>query len=132
MKTIFVGALLICIALVSYSSRKRKGTIALDNIEKKRIEGVLNFDNVIGWFKTLHLDQETDTPFIANPKDRDCLKEKMGVTLNIQLSSEKNYLLLGVYNSKDNIITHSLLIEADLFDGKTTEVLGNEAFVVLK
>lgn len=132
MKSLIVGALLICVALVSYSSRKRKGTIALDNIEKKRIEGVLNFENVIGWFKTLHLDKETDSPFIANPKERDSLKEKMGVTINLQLSSENKYLLLGVFNSKDNKITHSLLIEADSFDSKTIEVLGNEPFVVLK
>ena len=131
MKSLIICALVFCAALLTYSSRKKKGIINLDTIEKKKIDGELSFDNVIGWFKTLHLNKVTDTPFIANPKHLDFLNNKYGVKCNFQLLENKEYLLLGVYKEKEEELIHSLLIEANSIDNKTKEVLGKEALVVL-
>ena len=40
-------------------------------------------------------------------------------------------LFVGVFNEEKNEIIHAQIIEADSFDDKILEVLGNEAIVVL-
>lgn len=95
------------------------------NVEKKIIDGELNFQDVVSWFKNIdNLNQEIDTPFIAKA-DKFC--DLLGCT-----PTKKNSIFIGVYNNKSEIITHALLIETDHLDSKTKEILGNESLVVLQ
>ena len=72
------------------------------------IEGCLNFArNVVGWFKSLNLQQGRDVPFIANANQQ-VFKEML-----------------------QNEITHNEYIEADALDQRTQQVLGKEELVVL-
>lgn len=111
---------------------KKKSVIYFSAHERKTIAGTLSFGDVVGWFKTIQgLNQDADTPFIADAQQKDCLKEKMHVVLKEEVTPGKKSILLGVYNQAANKITHSCLVEADDLDEKLKETLGNEFFVVL-
>ncbi len=95
----------------------------LKQINRKKVDGTLVFEDIVGWFKSIdNIDKETDTPFIA---DANKFKDMLGP------SSSKKSILIGVYNKKNDVITHHLLLEADDIDKKTREILGGESLVVL-
>ncbi len=94
------------------------------NLVRRVINGILNFvGQVVNWFKSLHLDPQKDTPFIANAEDfKDMLKT----------APRKNVgIFEGVYNEETDEITANRYLEADEVDEKTKEVLGKESLVVL-
>lgn len=96
------------------------------NLVKYIIRGILNFaTHVVGWFRKIYnLDQEVDTPFIADAEQfKDMLKT--APTKNVGIFQ-------GVYNEEEDEITHHQYLEADAVDAKTREVLGNEDLVVLQ
>lgn len=96
----------------------------LENIEIKQVQGVLALEDVVAWFRNIpDLDQNVDTPFIA--------KEEEFSELLHRTSARNTGLFMGVYNDSLNVITHALIIEADGFDIKLKEILGNEPLVVL-
>lgn len=89
----------------------------------KTIEGKVNFQDIVAWFKSLPLDKNKHVPFIAKAdqfKDMLNYKPKKNTTL-----------FIGVFDEEKNEIIHAQIIEADSFDEQTREILGNEAFVVL-
>ncbi|MDD6670121.1 MAG: hypothetical protein PUE54_10855 [Bacteroidales bacterium] len=90
----------------------------------KIINGCLNFfKNVVGWFKSLQLQQGRDVPFIAKPNQFKEMLKKAPV---------KNVgIFQGVYNEETDEITHNEYIEADELDEKTRQILGNEEIVIL-
>ncbi|MBO7276991.1 MAG: hypothetical protein J6U84_03415 [Bacteroidales bacterium] len=89
----------------------------------KTIEGKVNFQDIVAWFKSLSLDKNKDVPFIAKATE---LKDMLNY------ETKKNAaLFVGVFNEEKNEIIHAQIIEADSFDDKILEVLGNEAIVVL-
>lgn len=92
----------------------------------KIINGCLNFfKNVIGWFKSLQLQQGRDVPFVANANQK-AFKEML------KKAPVKNVgIFQGVYNEETNEITHNEYLEADELDEKTRQILGNEELVVL-
>lgn len=92
-------------------------------ISVKTIEGKVNFQDIVAWFKSLSLDKNKDVPFIAKATE---LKDMLNY------ETKKNAaLFVGVFNEEKNEIIHAQIIEADSFDDQTLEVLGNEAIVVL-
>ena len=92
-------------------------------ISVKTIEGKVNFQDIVAWFKSLSLDKNKDVPFIAKATE---LKDMLNY------ETKKNAaLFVGVFNEEKNEIIHAQIIEADSFDDKILEVLGNEAIVVL-
>lgn len=96
------------------------------NLVRYVIRGILNFAaNVVGWFKKIYnLDQQVDTPFIA---DANQFKEMLNT------APTKNVgIFQGVYNEEEDEITHNQYIEADGLDEQTRNVLGNEPLVVLQ
>lgn len=89
----------------------------------KTIEGKVNFQDIVAWLKSLSLDKNKDVPFIAKATE---LKDMLNY------ETKKNAaLFVGVFNEEKNEIIHAQIIEADSFDDKILEVLGNEAIVVL-
>ena len=92
-------------------------------IPVKTIEGKVNFQDIVAWFKSLPLDKNKHVPFIAKAdqfKDMLNYKPKKNATL-----------FIGVFDEEKNEIIHAQIIEADSFDEQTRETLGNEAIVVL-
>ena len=92
-------------------------------IPVKTIEGKVNFQDIVAWFKSLPLDKNKHVPFIAKAdqfKDMLNYKPKKNATL-----------FIGVFDEEKNEIIHTQIIEADSFDEQTRETLGNEAIVVL-
>ena len=98
----------------------------LKSFVKKVINGVLNFvKNVVGWFKKLNLNPNTQTPFIANANKPE-LKEMLNN------APVKNVgIFEGVYNEETDEIEHAQLLEADAVDQQIYQTLGNEPLVVL-
>ena len=89
----------------------------------KTIEGKVNFQDIVAWFKSLLLDKNKDVPFIAKATE---LKDMLNY------ETKKNAaLFVGVFNEEKNEIIHAQIIEADSFDDQTLEVLGKESIVVL-
>lgn len=94
------------------------------NLVRKVIDGILNFaTQVVGWLKSLFLNPQKDTPFIADANEfKDMLKT----------APRKNVgIFTGVYNEETDEITANRYLEADEVDEKTKEVLGKEPLVVL-
>lgn len=95
------------------------------NIVRKVIRGILNFAReVVGWFRSLTLDKDKDTPFIANAEQ---FKEMLKTA-----PTKKVGIFEGVYNEESDEITYNRYLDADEIDNKTKEVLGNEPLVVLQ
>lgn len=89
----------------------------------KTIEGKVNFQDIVAWFKSLSLDKNKDVPFIAKATE---LKDMLNY------ETKKNAaLFVGVFDEEKNEIIHAQIIEADSFDEQTRETLGNEPIVVL-
>ena len=94
------------------------------NLVRKVINGILNFTKqVVNWFKSLRLDPQKDTPFIADASE---FKEML------KAAPKKNVgIFEGVYNEETDEITANRYLDADEVDQKTKDVLGNESLVVL-
>lgn len=94
------------------------------NLVRKVINGILNFaKEVVDWFKSLSLNPQKDTPFIADAeKFKDMLKTA---------PEKKVGIFEGVYNEETDEITAHRYLDADELDQKTKDVLENEPLVVL-
>ena len=84
--------------------------------------GILKFSKIIKWFKSLRLNPQKDTPFIAN-------LQKMNSRSLIH--SKRVGLFVGVFSEVIDDVSHFHVYEADAFDKQTKQVLGNESLVVL-
>lgn len=94
------------------------------NLVRKVINGILNFvKEVVNWFKSLRLNPQEDTPFIADAEQfKDMLKTA---------PKKKVGIFEGVYNEETDEITAHRYLDADELDQKTKDVLENEPLVVL-
>lgn len=121
-----IAAIAICVKLcpkdlISIIRKKLKRGKEIYSI--KTIEGKVNFQDIVAWFKSLSLDKNKDVPFIAKATE---LKDMLNY------ETKKNAaLFVGVFNEEKNEIIHAQIIEADSFDDQTLEVLGKESIVVL-
>ena len=107
--------------LISKIGKKLKLSKEIYSI--KTIEGKVNFQDIVAWFKSLSLDKNKDVPFIAKATE---LKDMLNY------ETKKNAaLFVGVFNEEKNEIIHAQIIEADSFDDQTLEVLGKESIVIL-
>lgn len=140
--TVAVGAGVVCYSYKKGLFKKRTKSIKpMSNLSIKQIEGTLSFGDVVGWFKTLSLDKEKDTPFIALADKLEDMITSYFKSDNIIVypplpdgifeDQDKKRLLLGVYDEKNDEVSNALLLVADSFDSKTLEVLGEESLVVL-
>ena len=94
------------------------------NLVRKDVHGVLNFfREVVDWFKSLRLNPQEDTPFIANASE---FKEMLKTAPKKDVG-----IFEGVYNEETDEITANRYLDADEVDQKTKNVLGNESLVVL-
>ena len=93
---------------------------------KKEIVEQLGMQDIIGYFKTLHLDKDNDKPFIAIG---DVMKDH--IDLSDADYSECTFICLGNYkNSSDNIENLKVLACKEV--GKDVlEVLGSDKLVKL-
>lgn len=94
------------------------------NFVRKVIHGILNFAReVVDWFRTLRLDPQEDTPFIADAsKFKEMLKTAPKKDVGI---------FEGVYNEEEDEIVSCRYLDADDLDQKTKDTLGDESLVVL-
>lgn len=113
--------------LFSYFKKKAtNGSSQISILERITISGTLIFEqHVVGWFKKIcNLNQEVDTPFVANAI---LFKEMLGTS-----PTKSAAIFQGVYNEEADEITHNQYVEADALDDKTQEILGSEPLVVLQ
>lgn len=132
MGKILLIALVACVLILFSRRNKAVKVVGFIPHERKNVEGVLSFGDIVAWFKTITtLNKDEDTPFILKANDKEAVKEKFHFSLNAELTKGKQSILLGVFNQKENKITKSILVEADALDEKTVEVFGKESFVTL-
>lgn len=127
---IIVVIILVVIAVVVYRGRNK------GNFSKSVISGIANLgietvylgrelsftSDVVGYFKSLHLDPQKDTPFII---------DGMELAKHIKDVPNAPCLFMGVL--EDNEISNYRLLCADSFDAQTKEVLAKaqDGIVVL-
>lgn len=121
--------------------KKKKTVKPICNLNIKKVEGTLAFTDVVGWFKSLSLNPQKDTPFVALADQFENMIGSYFKSDNVIVypplpddvfkEQNKKRLLLGVYNEEADELNKALLIIADDFDEKTLEVLGDEPLVVL-
>lgn len=139
--TVAVGAGVVYYSYKKGLFKKKKVVKPICNLKVKDVQGTLSFPNVVGWFKSLHLDPQKNTPFVALA---DQLENMIGSYFksdnvfvypplpdDVFKDQSKKRLLLGVYNEETDEVSNAMLIVADAFDEKTLEVLGNESLVAL-
>ena len=94
------------------------------NLVRKVVHGILNFvKEVVDWFKSLSLNPQVDTPFIADAKE---FKEMLKTA-----PKKKVGIFEGVYNEETDEIISNRYLDADEVDQKTKDVLAGESLVVL-
>ncbi len=96
------------------------------DIQPEYVEGMLSFADVIGYFKSLSLKKDEDTPFMAKAT---C--QKLKDVIKVTVPSGYEALLIGVYGENVNELKHAKLIFARSLDERIVNTLGNEELVVL-
>ena len=122
-----------CVALVGcagylYYRKNKKNLIPF---ETKTVDGILNFSDVLGYFKSKNLIQGKDIPFIAQNDISGAFSKKAHNPFPGPKTGYKT-IVLGVYNEKASTISHCQVLYVKELDEKTKEVLGNEDLVVLQ
>jgi len=109
--------------------KKEERTVDISTINKETINGCLNYDDVISWFKNFQLKKGEDTPFIAQSfenlfdqhvKGQETLVKDGYVTI-----------LLGTYSKTNNGISNAKILFAKDLDPKLKDLLGKEKIVTL-
>lgn len=141
-----VAALVVCagVAYIGYKNgilgKKGKKQKQLSDIPTKEMDGTLAMTDVVGWFRNLQLDPQTDTPFMADAEKLNNILTSLSnvsdfifppSSIDLQNNKKNKRLILGVYNEKSDEISHALFILADDFDAQVQATLGNEQLVVL-
>lgn len=122
MKTIVgiaIGIGIVAVGAIIYAMSKKK-----EPVLEETVEGDLKLEDVVAYFKTLSMAKGKQVPFLASP-DEEKLKG-MKVT-----PKKKKTLILGVYNTDNDLLNPMKIVYADGFDEKLIDVLGDEKLVVL-
>lgn len=115
---------------VAYYIWKKNNTERFWINNVKTIDGTLDFEDVVGYFKSKDLIQGRDVPFIS--KDGD-FKQFLKKTHKRFPEGKDGYItiVIGVYDESSDTIKHAQILYVKNLDDKTKEVLGNDEFVVL-
>ncbi len=109
--------------------KKNKKFIDISKVHKETLEGCLNYEDVISWFKNLQLKKDEDIPFIAQSFDN--LFDQQVKGQEILVKEGYITILLGIYNEvSKGLIDSKILFVKDL-DGKLKDLLGKESCIVL-
>lgn len=130
MKTITVILGIAAIGGVAYYLYKKKAVEQFWTNDVKVIDGTLDFNDVVSYFKSLNLKKEVDIPFVA----RD------GIMCQFVKKTHKRFpkgkggyttIVIGVYNESLDKITNGKILYVKQLDEQTKSVFGNEECVVL-
>jgi hypothetical protein len=109
--------------------KKNKKFIDISKVHKETLEGCLDYEDVISWFKNLQLKKDEDIPFIAQSFDN--LFDQQVKGQEILVKEGYITILLGIYNEvSKGLIDSKILFVKDL-DGKLKDLLGKESCIVL-
>lgn len=108
--------------------------IRRNNLKKKiaevteQIEDKLQFDEVVSYLRSLNLNKNIDTPFIAN-----CHSDQFRKLTKGYLHSKPGYdlLMIGTHNNQTNEITNYKFIYSLGWSEDLIQIMGNESVVVL-
>ncbi len=103
MKTVFICSAVItaaCLYLLykKGNSVKRTNLLDLSNVKIETIDGILRLDDIVHIFKSFNLNQETDTPFIADKNKLEKLFEVY--PFNILKKEDYTSVVIGVYKQE--------------------------------
>lgn len=91
---------------VLYLSKHNRRKVLL---KSEKVDSI-SMGDVVGWFKSLNLDPVKHTPFICNNLKNFDLRMPQELNIN------SPYILLGVYNEKNNSLTPYKIIEYKSID----------------
>lgn len=91
------------------------------------VDDVLKMSDVVAYFKSLSLNQDLHTPFLA--LELDVLQSLISKD-DLQKDGYKT-IILGVYEKSFDTIKYSRVIHCKDFDEKINEIMGKEKFIVL-
>lgn len=130
MKTLTFIIAAAAIGGVAYYLGKKNNTKRFWTSNVKTIDGTLDFEDVVGYFKSKELDKGRDVPFIA--KDG-AFKQFLKKTHKRFPEGKDGYItiVIGVYDESTDTIKHAQILYVKQLDDKTKEVFGNEELVVL-
>ena len=103
MKTVFICSAVFtaaCLYLLykKGNSVKRTNLLDLSNVKIETIDGILRLNDIVHIFKSFNLNQETDTPFIA---DKNKLEKLFKVyPSNILKKEDYTSVVIGVYKQE--------------------------------
>lgn len=130
MKTITIIFGIAAIGGAAYYIYKKKSVGQFLTSNVKVIDGTLDFNDVVAYFKSKNLKKGSDVPFIA----RDGAMGQFVKKTHKRFPEGKvGYLtiVLGVYNEVDEKVTHGQILYVKELDERIKEVFGNEELIVL-
>ncbi len=130
MKTITIILGIAAIGGAAYYINKKKSVGQFLTSNVKVIDGTLDFNDVVAYFKSKNLKKGSDVPFIA----RDGAMGQFVKKTHKRFPKGKvGYLtiVLGVYNEIDEKVTHGQILYVKELDERIKEVFGNEELIVL-
>lgn len=122
------GAVVVVGAVGAYSYARRQQFQKQIAAATEQIEGELQFEDVVSYFRSLNLDAKLEAPFVAKVNS-DLFKE---FTKGI-LTPKKGYnvLMLGTYNGESEEIHNPKFIYSKGWSEKLTNSLGSQDMVML-
>ena len=140
MKLITVIAAIACVGGIGYYLKNRKSDpnteteskpqpFDINDTNSEIIEGELAFQDIVSYFKLLHLTQGTHTPFVATPSSEAFRSAFSG---NFTKEGYKT-LIAGVFNEQKNAMEVLRVFFARSIDAKTQDILSKaeDGLVVL-
>ena len=108
--TVAVGAGVVYYGYKKGLFKKKKTVKPICNLNIKKVEGTLAFTDVVGWFKSLSLNPQKDTPFVALADQLENMVGSYFKSDNVIVypplpddvfkEQNKKRLLLGVYDEE--------------------------------
>ena len=98
--------------------------IDVSSCETKKVQNIL-FVDIVAYFKSLSLKKDRDIPFVAN------LNDEKTKTMFEKHPEASCVLLVGTYNEESDELENMQILVSDTMDDKCSEILKNDAFVVL-
>lgn len=121
-----IGVAVAIAILLKFRKKSKKGQEKIE-YSISIVDDVLKMSDVVAYFKSLSLNQDLHTSFLA--LELDVLQSLISKD-DLQKDGYKT-IILGVYEKSFDTIKYSRVIHCKDFDEKINEIMGKEKFVVL-
>ena len=105
----------------------KKHNVLVENAPKVISIEEVKIGDIVGYFKSLHLNPQKEVPFVCDLNKFDA----SSWFPKLSLPQKSIVLLVGVYNEESESISNVQILCSEFIDDKMSEIISNEDLVVL-